>query len=97
MKTTHFKFFSNRVIRKKLEAQNKMKPKPNSEALSLEQEAKRLTFSREIRRAAEYHPSLDEIKSIPFCDYIRHTLLGVPKSDPPTNDNENKSVSMEHF
>lgn len=52
-----------------------------TQSKSLESEAKDLRNRRVSgvgRRCAEYRPSLDELKSTSFSDYIRGELLGVP-------------------
>ena len=53
-----------------------------TESKSLETEAKdllnRIGVSGVGRRCAEYRPSLDELKSTSFSDYIRGEVLGVP-------------------
>mmetsp|Transcript_12157 Transcript_12157/g.26515 ORF Transcript_12157/g.26515 Transcript_12157/m.26515 type:complete len:695 (-) Transcript_12157:213-2297(-) len=53
-----------------------------TESKSLASEAKdllnRIGVSGVGRRCAEYRPSLDELKSASFSDYIRGELLGVP-------------------
>lgn len=53
-----------------------------SESKSLESEAKdllnRVGLTGVGRRCAEYKPSLDELKSTTFSDYVRGEVLGVP-------------------
>jgi len=53
-----------------------------TESKSLESEAKdllnRIGVSGVGRRCAEYSPSLDELKSTSFSDYVRGEVLGVP-------------------
>lgn len=53
-----------------------------TESKSLESEAKdllnRIGVSGVGRRCAEYRPTLDELKSTTFSDYIRGEVLGVP-------------------
>ena len=53
-----------------------------TESKSLETEAKdllnRIGVSSVGRRCAEYSPSLDELKSTTFSDYVRGEVLGVP-------------------
>lgn len=65
--------------------------RPSSEASSLKQEAHSILSSSatRVRRAAEYRPSLKEFKATPFHEYVRHTLLGVPRAhELYFNDNE---------
>jgi len=54
----------------------------STETVSLENEAKeilnRVGSSGVGRRCAEYRPTLDELKSTTFSDYIRGEVLGVP-------------------
>lgn len=54
----------------------------STESKSLETEAKdllnRIGVSGVGRRCAEYRPTLDELKSTSFSDYIRGEVLGVP-------------------
>lgn len=47
-------------------------------ASQLENETKAFLQSRaSLNRAASYTPTLEELQSISFPDYVRHTLLGV--------------------
>ena len=60
-----------------IDGKSKLSPK-----MSLESEAKELLSRTGIsgvgRRCAEYTPSLEELKSTSFSDYVRGEVLGVP-------------------
>jgi len=66
-----------------------------SKALSLKQEAKSIfASSHVIQRAAEYSPTLEELQTIPFYDYIRHNLLGVPRAPLDADDKQTKDSDL---